>query len=613
LITRVDFGVNLLKRNVAPNLEPKMKRENCWVSGFSGLVFTLILIVGGLFYYVQSTLTEVEDALPMPVLQHIELVDHFLTDLEEVIFNLEKTHSVVPEKQHQIISESFDILKRLKWEIKAGVRQDLNVQANAEFNLNTIIDRIEFEIKHSNLSHVLPENTNFLPEVFSFTSRLEAIRKNALLLRDNANVLVISNMGLQFEKLRTFRGSLFVVLSVMIFLALSLIYTYYHREKTRKALEESELRHRSIFENATDGIFQIDLNGNFMDCNPALAILLGYENSAELLLLARYPGSDVYLNEQIADKHFMLLSKGQFLIDEIHRWKRKDETHVWGAINAHPVYDDEGWILYYEGTFTDMNARVKAELALKKAKEDAEFANRAKSEFLANMSHELRTPLNAIIGFSEIMRSEAFGALGHSNYKEYSDDIHSAGGHLLQVINDVLDVAKIEAGQLQLYERKVNIQNIVTSCFRMLSVRASEAEVLLVDEVSADLANFFGDETRIKQIFVNLLSNAVKFTKPGGKITVKVFLQADQSMCVKIVDTGIGIAKKDISRVLARFGQVQTTYARTNEGTGLGLTLVQLITDLHGGEFTIESVLEVGTTCTITFPPERTQLLLEAV
>ncbi|MBL4739871.1 MAG: PAS domain S-box protein [Sneathiella sp.] len=605
--------MDLLKRDVAPILKPNMKKENYWVSGFSGLVFTLILIVGGLFYYVQSTLTEVEGALPVPVLRHIELVDHFLIDLEDVIFNLEKSDSVAPEKRYQLISESFDTIKRLKWEVKAGVRQGLNVQADAEFNLNTIIDRIEYEIDHANLLLVSSKNANFLPKVLEFTNRLNVIRTNALLLHDRASVLVISNMGSQLETLRNFRGGLFIVLSVVILLALALIYTYYHREKARSALEESELRHRSIYENATDGIFQIDLNGKIMDCNPALAKLLGYNNSAELLLLAQDVGASVYFNAKIADNHFMLLSKGQFLIDEIHRWKRKDGAHVWGAINAHPVYDDEGWILYYEGTFTDMNARVKAELSLKEAKEAAELANRAKSEFLANMSHELRTPLNAIIGFSEIMRSEAFGTLGHSNYKEYSDDIHSAGGHLLQVINDVLDVAKIEAGQLPLYERKISIQNIVSSCFRMLSVRASEAEVQLVNEVSVDLANFFADETRIKQIFVNLLSNAVKFTKPGGKITVKVFLLADHSMCMKIIDTGIGIAEKDVNRVLARFGQVQTTYARTNEGTGLGLTLVQLITDLHGGEFTIESVLEVGTTCTITFPPERTQMLLEAV
>ncbi|MEH6401821.1 MAG: ATP-binding protein [Sneathiella sp.] len=590
-----------------------MKRENYWLSSFFGLIFALILIVGGLFYYVESTLTEVEEALPVPVLKHLELVDGFLTGFETAIIDLEKSNSVSREKQHQLIGQSIDTLSRLKLDLKAGIRQGLETPTFADFNLKALVDLLEFEIGRAQNSLAFPMNKNLQQELYEITIRLEAARQKTLILRNNASALVISDMGLQFKKLRSFRGGLLIVLSVMICLALLVIYTYYHREKARNALEESELRHRRIFENATDGIFQIDLNGNFINCNPAMANLLGYENSAELLLLARDIGSDVYLNEKMADKHFMLLSKGKFLIDEIHRWKQKDGGHVWGAINAHPVYDDEGWILYYEGTFTDMNARVKAELSLKKAKEDAELANRAKSEFLANMSHELRTPLNAIIGFSEIMRSEAFGTLGHSNYKEYSDDIHSAGGHLLQVINDVLDVAKIEAGQLQLYERKVSIQNIVKSCFRMLSVRASEAGVRLVDEVPADLATFFADETRIKQIFVNLLSNAVKFTKPGGKIIVRVFLLADQSMCVKIIDTGIGIAEKDITRVLARFGQVQTTYARTNEGTGLGLTLVQLIADLHGGLFEIESVLEVGTTCTITFPPERTQLMLETV
>lgn len=603
----------MLKQNIKPRLESNSKRENYWFSGFVGLVSVLILTVGGLFYYVQSTLTEVEETFPVTVLQNMDLLDYSLVRIGNTIIDLEKTNSEAPVKQHGLIEKSIDSLNALKWELKAGVRQGLTVQNSADFNLKIFADTLENEILSAQAKLVPPFTDNFQQDLTEVSSRLTVLQQKILILRDDAKALVVADMGLQFQIISSFRGGLLIVLSVMALLALALIYTYYHRDQARKALEESELRHRRIFENATDGIFQIDLDGHFLDCNPALAFLLGYNDSAELLIQVGELGSDVYLNDRMADKHLMLLSKGQFLIDEIHRWKRKDGALVWGAINAHPVYDDEGWILYYEGTFTDMNARVKAELGLKKAKEDAELANRAKSEFLANMSHELRTPLNAVIGFSEIMRSEAFGSLGHSNYKEYSDDIHSAGEHLLQVINDVLDVAKIEAGQLQLNERKVSVQEIVKSCFRMLSVRASQAQVALINEVPADLAYFYGDETRIKQIFVNLISNAVKFTKPGGKVAVKVFLLSDMSMCVKIVDTGIGIAENDINRVLSRFGQVQTTYARTNEGTGLGLTLVQLIADLHGGEFAIESVLEVGTTCTITFPAERTEQLLKAI
>jgi signal transduction histidine kinase len=243
----------------------------------------------------------------------------------------------------------------------------------------------------------------------------------------------------------------------------------------------------------------------------------------------------------------------------------------------------------------------------------AELANRAKSEFLANMSHELRTPLNAIIGFSELLTSEAFGQLGHPNYKEYATDIHGAGRHLLGLINDVLDVAKIEAGQLQLSERKIDLAAVIQSCFRMLSVRAAEAGVELQTDLPTDLPVLVGDEIRIKQILANLVSNAVKFTNQDGKVTVGVEVRPDNGINLRVEDTGIGIEESDLPRVLDRFGQVQTHYARNNEGTGLGLTLVQMLCEVHGGKFTLESQVGVGTVCTVIFPPERTVRLAEAV
>jgi len=179
----------------------------------------------------------------------------------------------------------------------------------------------------------------------------------------------------------------------------------------------------------------------------------------------------------------------------------------------------------------------------------------------------------------------------------------------LKVINDILDVAKIEAGQMQLYERDVNIKDLVRSSIRMLAVRAMSAEVELLEDVADDLPTVFVDETRVKQILVNLISNAVKFTKAGGRVVVRVDLNNSGGLSLKVVDTGIGISEKDLHHVLSRFGQAQSTYARTNEGTGLGLTLVQLIVDLHGGTFDLQSVVDVGTTCIVEFPAERTTAL----
>ncbi|TNE34077.1 MAG: PAS domain-containing hybrid sensor histidine kinase/response regulator, partial [Alphaproteobacteria bacterium] len=457
-----------------------------------------------------------------------------------------------------------------------------------------------------------------LPPMSDTVISAALVRANAALdkgreLHTQANSNAIQLLGAQASRINTFRDGMLLVLFFLAGLSAILIYYIYNRRAASMALEKSELKHRRLYENATEGIFLVSADGTLVNANPAMATILGYSSSKELMGHVINFFQEIYAEPAMADKHMMLVSKRQYLIDEIHQWQRADGTLTWGAINAHGVFDGKDRLLFLEGTLTDMNDRVRAELNLRQAKDMAELANRAKSEFLANMSHELRTPLNAIIGFSELLMSEAFGQLGHENYKEYSKDIHGAGRHLLEVINDVLDVAKIEAGQLSLSEVKMDLGNVVASCFRMLSVRAHDAGVNLVQEIDGKLPAFIGDETRIKQIVVNLMSNAVKFTNSGGSVTVRVDLQENDGFRLVVEDTGIGIAEKDIARVLDRFGQVQTSYARNNEGTGLGLTLVQMLADIHDGKFILESEVDVGTRCTILFPPERTARLAEAV
>lgn len=269
------------------------------------------------------------------------------------------------------------------------------------------------------------------------------------------------------------------------------------------------------------------------------------------------------------------------------------------------------WLPAIERLSVEISRREETEKQLIKAKEEAEVANRSKSQFLANMSHELRTPLNAIIGFSELLKSESFGSLGHPNYKIYSTDILASGRHLLGMINDVLDVAKVEVEQLKLAERQFDLSSLVQSCFRMLSIRAQEAGVTLVADLPDKMPGFLGDETRIKQIIVNLVSNAVKFTDKGGTVTVTVLIRADNGLDIIVKDTGIGIAEEDIPLILKSFGQVQNSYTRNTEGTGLGLTLVQILAKVHDATFTLESEVDVGTICTVQFPPERTMMYTE--
>ncbi len=236
------------------------------------------------------------------------------------------------------------------------------------------------------------------------------------------------------------------------------------------------------------------------------------------------------------------------------------------------------------------------------AEERANAANRAKSEFLANMSHELRTPLNAIIGFSEIMEGQMFGALGHSRYREYSGLIHNAGSHLLGLINDVLDMSKIEAGKLELTPEEFDLNRVIGEIVALMNERASETRLEIVVEVPARPLVLFADRRAVSQILLNLLSNAIKFTLPGGRITIRANSNGG-SMTLSVEDTGVGIPADDLPRLGQPFVQVHNQAGIPQQtGTGLGLALVAALAKQHGGSMRIESEENIGTTVTVEIP-----------
>ncbi|MEX0815697.1 MAG: PAS domain S-box protein, partial [Dongiaceae bacterium] len=288
-----------------------------------------------------------------------------------------------------------------------------------------------------------------------------------------------------------------------------------------------------------------------------------------------------------------------------HRIVLPDGTQRVVHEQAEVTFDRDGRPIRMSGTVQDITDRKHEEAALRLAKEQAELANRSKSEFLANMSHELRTPLNAIIGFSEVMRDEMLGPLGTAQYKGYVADIHDSGRLLLGIINDLLDMSKIEAGKLALDESSITVQGIVQSCLRVVQERAAAAQLRLAVRVPDDLPRLRADERLVKQILLNLLSNAVKFTPAGGEVTISAAIEADGRLALAVADTGIGIAPEDMVRALEPFGQIDSSLSRRYEGTGLGLPLAKALIELHGGTLALESRPGAGAVATVRFPPGR--------
>jgi PAS domain S-box-containing protein len=370
------------------------------------------------------------------------------------------------------------------------------------------------------------------------------------------------------------------------------------------ALQDSEQKYRSFFENAGIGIYQITGHGEFITANRTVAQVLGYAQPQDLLQAQPDLCDKFFANRTARAEWYRGLATGGVRDFETELLTATGQA-IWANLSGHTVTDEQGKSLYYECTLYDITERRKAELAMSQAIDQAEFANRSKSEFLANMSHELRTPLNAIIGFSEIIKDQLFGPVGNKQYVEYAQDIHDSGGLLLSLINDILDMSKIEAGKRALAESVIDIDEIVHSVVRLVAARAKESKIKLNIRIPTAFPALRGEDRAIKQILTNLLTNAIKFTPEGGAVTLTTYI--DEQSCMKVVvqDTGIGIAQDDIPLALAPFGQIESALSRKHQGTGLGLPLTKALVELHGGRLELESELGKGTKVTLTFLQDR--------
>jgi signal transduction histidine kinase len=254
--------------------------------------------------------------------------------------------------------------------------------------------------------------------------------------------------------------------------------------------------------------------------------------------------------------------------------------------------------------YSDVTEIKASERKLIEARSQAELANRAKGDFLANMSHELRTPLNAIIGFSEVISNELFGPIANEKYLEYIRDIHASSLHLLSIINDVLDMSKIEAGKVELTQEVVPLQSLIGEVMRMVHERALSRDIELIAQMSEEEVDIWADERSMKQIFLNLLSNAIKFSREGGTVQVRVMADRPDVAVFEIEDHGIGMNEEEQERALQPFGQAQPATTRTYGGTGLGLPITKGLVEAHGGTLTISSRAGHGTTVRVVLPRE---------
>ena len=374
----------------------------------------------------------------------------------------------------------------------------------------------------------------------------------------------------------------------------------------------TEQQLRRIVEGSAQGII-VRTNTDVLYTNEAFAHMAGFASAKDMKVATEadmaegrnlnYSGSVHPDDRPMILEHMRRRLAGEETVSHYEfRLQRPDGSHVWVETHAALAnWDGQPASLSW---LTDINHRKAMELELVRSKEAAEFANRTKTEFLANMSHELRTPLNAIIGFAEVIKDEMFGPIGLAKYADYAKDIHNSGRHLLDLINDILDLSKLESGKQELREEDVAAGETVHECLTLVRSRAADAKVKLMTEIEPGLPLLHCDERALKQVLLNFLSNAIKFTPGGGSVTTAV-RRVDHGIAISVADTGIGMKKEDIAIALEAFGQIDSKVARKHQGTGLGLPISKSLIEMHGGTLTVESTPNVGTTMTAVFPPSR--------
>jgi PAS domain S-box-containing protein len=382
------------------------------------------------------------------------------------------------------------------------------------------------------------------------------------------------------------------------------------RKQAEAALARSERDYRTLFENTPIGLYRTSADGALLDANPTLVKMFGYKDRK--FLLGKYI-VDLYVNPTDDQRFKEEIEKSNTLSNFVAEYRRQDGTTFWTEDYIHTVRDEAGAVLFYEGSLIDITERRQAEELIRQHADELEErvrerttelvrANRTKDEFLANMSHELRTPLNSILGFSETLLEGVQGPINHRQ-SQAVQTIHASGSHLLDLINDILDVAKIESGKFEIQPENISVNSICQSSLVFIKQLAHKKSISVEYSPSPLSPILFADPRRLKQILVNLLNNAVKFTPENGTVRLEVREdhQAGQ-MRFSVTDNGIGISPENLKKLFKPFAQLDSSLSRQYEGTGLGLSLVKNLVELHGGSLAVESEPEKGSVFHFSIP-----------